>query len=230
MDAAEAEVMKGLFRGRSAELENTVFALMAPDGKTKLCRSGRSPGTTFRSSEAFVEAMAEITEDHAAGVKRKASRTKELPPLPTYKSFRIALNVASADSRPLMVALVEEEEDREEAVERLRGMAWSEEFIGRFHYAAVLDRSELEMVEGLPKGDALLLIEPDTYGLEGEVLADLDLDARAKALQAFFAEGIEAYEPVTKDPRAHVRNGRRSGKSWESELEVTDGRQARDKQ
>lgn len=221
--------MKALFRGRSAELENTVFALLGPDGRTKLCRSGRSPGMTFRSAPAFVDALTEITEEHAADVKRKAARTKVLPPLPTYKSFRIALNVASADSRPLMVALVEEEDDREEAVERLRTMAWGEEFIGRFHYAAVFDRAELEGIEDLPRGDGFLLIQPGAYGLEGEVLADLDLDARDKKLQAFFAEGIAAYQPATKDPRAHVRNGRRSGKSWESEIEVTDGRQARDK-
>ncbi|MAJ27934.1 hypothetical protein CBD41_00845, partial [bacterium TMED181] len=42
-DHAEGELLKKLFRGRSGELENTVFVILAPDGKTRLSKSGRSP-------------------------------------------------------------------------------------------------------------------------------------------------------------------------------------------
>ena len=227
MDAAEAEVLKGLFRGRSAELENTVFALLGPDGKTRLSRASRSPGMSFGSAEAMLERMVEIVDDHAADVKRKASRAKALPPLPTYKSFPIALNVASADARPLVVAVVEKEEGREEALERLRAVAWDHDFIGRYHYAVVTDRADLDRLAGAAQGDGFLLVEPGAFGLEGKVVADLDLESTAGALQRFFAKGLEGFEPVTKDPRAHVRDGRRAGKDWETEVPVSDGPEAR---
>ena len=47
----EAEYLSRIFRGRSGQLENTVFCIMSPDGKDKLVRSGRSPGWSFPGEE-----------------------------------------------------------------------------------------------------------------------------------------------------------------------------------
>ncbi|MCP4093415.1 MAG: hypothetical protein GY747_08200 [Planctomycetes bacterium] len=39
----ESEYLKKLYRGRTGELNNTTFALVAPDGKTLLAPAGRGP-------------------------------------------------------------------------------------------------------------------------------------------------------------------------------------------
>jgi len=39
----ESEYLKKLYRGRTGELNNTTFALVAPDGKTLLASAGRGP-------------------------------------------------------------------------------------------------------------------------------------------------------------------------------------------
>ena len=40
-DAVEGKLLEGIYRGRSGQLENTVFVMLAPDGKTRLSASGR---------------------------------------------------------------------------------------------------------------------------------------------------------------------------------------------
>ena len=45
-DAAENEVLKGIFAMRGT-LQNTVFGILTPDGKTHIVRSGRSPAWAF---------------------------------------------------------------------------------------------------------------------------------------------------------------------------------------
>lgn len=39
----EGAFLESVFTGRSGKLENTVFALLEPDGKTRLSRAGRGP-------------------------------------------------------------------------------------------------------------------------------------------------------------------------------------------
>ena len=55
--AEEAKVLESFFSGRSGQLENTVFVMLAPDGKTKLTRSGRSPQHIFGDAERLAEFM-----------------------------------------------------------------------------------------------------------------------------------------------------------------------------
>src|SRR5262245_31890428 len=70
-NAAEAEMLTSLFVGRSGQLENTTFALLAPDGKTKLSRAGRSPDFAFRGGPGespaaeMASAMVEIAARYA---------------------------------------------------------------------------------------------------------------------------------------------------------------------
>ena len=45
-DARENEVLKGVF-APGGVLQNTVFSLMSPDGRTSLVRAGRSPAWAF---------------------------------------------------------------------------------------------------------------------------------------------------------------------------------------
>lgn len=215
--------MKSIYRGRSAELENTVFTVLAPDGETPLVRPSRSPGMTYGTPERLVEALEGFTERYAKSVKRRGKTS----PLPVYEDLRVSLDVASCDSRPLVVVLSKDEKKRAKAAARLAELAWSEEFIGRCHYAFAVEDKELESFEGLPKGDALLVVAPGDYGLSGKILGSVDLDSKERAMRALLERGLELYKPVAKIPRDHIRQGRRAGLDWETDIPVTDGPTAR---
>ena len=47
----EADLLTDIFVGRSGELENTTFVILAPDGKKRLTRAGRGPMFAFRGSD-----------------------------------------------------------------------------------------------------------------------------------------------------------------------------------
>jgi hypothetical protein len=94
-NAEEAKVLASYFRGRSGQLENTVFCIFSPDGKTKLCRSGRSPKMGFRDSKDMASFMI-ITSS-------KYKPKKEITSLPFLEDVRLGLNVASCDLRPLVI-------------------------------------------------------------------------------------------------------------------------------
>jgi hypothetical protein len=220
MDAGEAEFMNSIHRGRSAELENTVFTVLAPDGETPLVRASRSPGMSYGSPERLVKALEGFTERYS----KTRKRTKQVPALPVYEDLRLSLDVASCDSRPLLVVWAADEKARAKAAARLSKLAWSDEFVGRYHYAYAVDAEELESIEELPrKKEGLLVIAPGAYGLDGEVIGSAALDAKDKVWSALLEEGLEAYTPVTKDPRNHIRQGHRAGLRWETDIPVTDG-------
>lgn len=213
---SEAEVLTGFFRGRSGVLENTVFSLVAPDGETKLTRAGRSPSMVWDEPGEMADAMERLAKRYPA------TSAEEPAPLPTYANVRLALNVASCDSRPLVVIAVEDEQARTRLVERLAKLAWTEDFVGRLQYAVTASLADLEAIDDAPKEGGVLFVEADDYGLEGTARLAAKPDAKLDSLTALLREGLERFTPKTKDPRQHVRQAQRKGIRWESELPVTD--------
>ena len=220
--AAEAEVLLGLYPRRMQALRNTVFALLAPDGETRLARTGRSPSQVWSNPAAFASALNEFAVEY---IPRDAERT---PSLPLLRDLPIALNVAACDSMPLVVLRAQEDDERSALAAELAAIAWSPQQVGRWHYVVVAADAELGQLEGLEADfEGVALIAPDSYARSGEVLAQLGLDATPEELALSLAETLAAYEPPTKRSRQHVSTGKREGISWESELPVSDP-QARD--
>ena len=93
--AVEAPYLQSLFRGRSGNLENTVFAMLGPDAKTRLCRTGRSPGFAFQSPDQMAAAMKQI-------LKQYPSSKPVARPLPLLPNVRLGLNVSSCDNTCLL--------------------------------------------------------------------------------------------------------------------------------
>ena len=56
-NAAEVKYLEGIFKGRAGTLENTVFAMMTPDGIQHLARPGRSPQMSYRTPETMAAAI-----------------------------------------------------------------------------------------------------------------------------------------------------------------------------
>src|SRR6478672_6574072 len=75
-DESEARFSAGLLLGRSGNVENTTFAILAPDGKTKLTRAARSARQVYADAAAMARGMDEVAAKYPA---KPDGRT---PPLP----------------------------------------------------------------------------------------------------------------------------------------------------
>ncbi len=209
----EAPFLESLFRTGSGELENTVFLLLAPDGKKRLTRSGRTPDMVFGDAESggideMVETMREIASRY------EKARDGDLA-LPVVKDLRRALDCAACDGLPLVVV-------EEALAKRLARLAWGEELIGKFTYVQVARGDELEGIDGAEEGSEVLVVEPDAYGLEGTVLSQGRSLRDDEALLKVLREGLSRHETPDKDERAHIREGHRRGIDWETEIPATD--------
>ena len=222
-DKEEAEYLSGIFRGRSGELENTVFCIMSPDGKDRLVRSGRSPGWSFPGSEdqAMRDMEKKMDEIASRYTVKKASRSS-LPALPVLPNFRLALNVAACDNLPLVAAVASSKNSRAKLYKQLNELAWSEDFIGRFIYVSAGESSDLKKVKGIENKEGLFVIAPDTFGQEGKVLSQVKLGAGRKELADGLARAVALHRPEKKETRSHSAFGRILDVNWETQIPVTD--------
>jgi hypothetical protein len=207
----EAKILKSIFLGRSGELENTVFAILAPDGKTKLSRAGRSPKRIYSDAGDMAQSM-----DRIIGRYKVSGKTKN--ELPVMKTVRLALNVASCDKLPLVVTFNKKENDLKATNEILLPIVWGSAK-GRAVYAKTLKEADLKILKGELK-EGVLVIQPDAYGQKGTVLAHLN--PKAKDFEKHFLKALKAHKAVEKDTRDHVRKGRSNGVKWDTEIPPTD--------
>jgi hypothetical protein len=214
-DPKEAEFLKSIWVGRSGDLENTLFVILAPDGKKPLVRPGRSPDRAFGDAETMAASMNRIAGEYET---RKTSGS-ELPPLPLVANVRLALNVAACDSRPLLV-LHFKDEARKAAEQKLNGLAWSNEFIGRFVYAVSSSPKELGMIEGAKEG--VLIVNPDSYGLKGKVLHQISAEESAERIAEGLRQGLSRHQGGERKFGDHIRQGHSDGVFWETVTPVTD--------
>lgn len=203
---ANQEVVRGYLRGSFA---NTAFCILAPDGETRLSGSGRSPSQVFRTTEGFVEALEKISKDYPA------KGDLDQAPLPEYPRFELALNVASADQR-LLVLIAGQGDALSKAEKQLRPLAWDETVQGRFLIdvdSGATWQEPLGLVSDAAEG--IYVVQPGTFGLKGEVVAKLALDAPHQTILEALAKANKAHatDSEKKDYAAHVREGRRQGKS-----------------
>lgn len=203
-----------MYSGRSG-LENTSFALMDPNGK-KITRGARSPKMLYSTAAAFAAALVETSSKYA--------EARDLRALPTLRDLRLALNVSAADMRPLVIVRGKDAKSAEKLGERVAELAWSSDFIGRAHYV-ILD--EETAFEGLTPPLGVSLVQPNPYGLGGSILEEVSATASAKVLQAGLAKVLGAYAVDARTHSEHVREARRKGIDWESEIPVTDTRKTR---
>ncbi len=214
----EAAILKRLFRTRSGELENTVFALLDPNGK-RITRGGRSPSFVFADAADMATEMLRIAKDFKP---KKVARD-----LPTIADVRLGLNVAACDNVPLVVAWAKNAKGLPALRAKLAQAAWDTGIVGRAHYVIAHETEGQVGVSEVAEFEGKLgvyVVVPDAYGLEGRVLEYL---SSKKELAAGLREALGRYEPVTKNDRRHVREGKRKGLDWESELPVTGPQERR---
>ncbi|MEZ6014139.1 MAG: hypothetical protein R3F49_03420 [Planctomycetota bacterium] len=213
--AEEAKILSYVFAGRSG-LENTSFALLDPKGK-KLTRGSRSPSMTYGTAARFVEALNETAEAYAA-------KAKPIAALPALADLRLALNVAAADMRPLVIVRGADAESAAKLAVAVAALAWGDALIGRCHYVVLAAE---ETFEELTPMLGVTVVQPDPFGLGGKVLAHSPAGAAATALKASVLAGVAAHKVEAREHDDHIREARRKGIRWESLLEVTDTQAAR---
>jgi hypothetical protein len=215
-DRQEAALLKSLFVGRSGDLENTTFAILSPDGQRQLTRSHRSPTHTQSSAAQMAETMNRIAGQY------QVQRSTAEPALPTAANLRLALDIAACDQQ-LLVTLYTSDAAALRALEgRLRKLAWSGDFIGQFVYATTSDAEHLKPIDGIAPGNALLVVQPDRFGLKGKVLAQTSAKASLEEWRQALRAGIEQQQRFERTLPQHIRDGQRHGVFWETRIPVTD--------
>lgn len=210
--AAEAEFLTGIFGGRNGELENTVFCILDSDGETALSRAGRSPDFLKPGREAEVEDLVQAME-RALRRHKSTKRTAIARSLPLAVDLRRAVNTAACDG--LLVVALRAAVDDTAFVASL----WKEALAGEAIFVR-LDEASWNEVGGATDGNAVLVLEPDRFGQDFEIIArHATLDASSVE---WLATHISSHVAPTKSSREHVRAGRRAGQSWETEIPVTD--------
>jgi hypothetical protein len=216
--AEEGAFLKGLFTGRSGELENSVFCFLGPDGRQRLTKVGRSPHHLFGSARELAGALDDIARAHPG----KAPADGATPELPKVANVRLALNVAACDNQPLVVLVVKDAAARHELEKRVAALAWSPAFIGRCVYVSSADAADLAGIDGVPAGGGVLIVQPDHYGLRGRVLAQAAAGAAPEQLSKALATGIDQHQRFARTFQNHVEAGQRQGVFWETPTPVTD--------
>ncbi len=202
----EAEVLSYVFSGRDG-LRNTSFGLLDPSGK-KLVQGSRSPAMTYGTPEKFIEALLEIGSKYE-------EQAKPIAALPTHANLRLALNVAAADLRPLVVIRADDAEEREALVAQIAGLAWSSDLLGRAHYL-VLD--EAETVGELTPKAGISVVQAGEYGQDGSVLSEAAENTEPKELAEALKSGLDKFEAEARVHDDHIRQARRLGIRWESAM------------
>jgi hypothetical protein len=205
--------------GRSGDVENTVFGILAPDGKKRLTRVTRSARHDYADANDLAKDMQRIAKGYTPG--------KEEPALPWMADLRLGLNVAACDQRPLVILIDGDRATREKLEAKVRALAWSDRFVGRFVFVRVANARGLKNIAPANEDSDFLVVQPDRFGQRGTILAQGPATAASDRLGVLLADGEAKHRREAGTFHEHVREGHRLGLFWETVLPVTDPMEAR---
>ena len=230
-NAQENQILKRMF-APGGVLQNTVFAILASNGRTHLVRSGRSPVWAFGGMRgpgiheqpvAAIKNMAQTMQAIARKYPGKAQAAQESVPLPYLSDVRLALNVAAADRQPLVAVYSPDADQRRRMEQTLSPIAWSGQFIGTAQYVAAQNRTDLKAISGNTHQTGYVVIQPGTFGLTGEVIGVIPADTPSAQLQSQLATALARHKPSRLSYNQHRQAGVQAGARWQSKTPVTDG-------
>jgi len=208
--------MENLLGVREGTLPNTVFCLLAPDGKTQLTRATRGP-SSFRTPENMALQMNKMRQQYKSTVPDSF-----VSPIPYVDRVDLALNVAASDNRPLIVAFGSDEKELAAINSKLQPLVWDTSVIGQFMYASTTEIAELKVLIGKDKSPGIFVVEPDEFGVSGNITRHVNLNAGSEDILTAIKSGLKAFTPFTKDHRRHIANGYTFGIEWETVIPESD--------
>lgn len=222
-DEAEGEFVQSIFRGRDGALENSVFAFLAPDGKTPLTRAGRSPSQIFKANS--LELSRDLLIKEMASLQQRYPQTEPVSSvLPMSLDLRRAMNVASCDLQPLVILYAQGKAERKHLSKVVAELAGDLKYRGRFAFAWGQNALEIEALTGLTVDTdkpSLWIVAPNEYGTEAALLQEVQ-DPKAGTLKHAFDRVVKEFRIESRDSRQHYLRGKAEGMVWVSQFPVTD--------
>jgi len=218
-DKREAGFLKWAFlRSPTADLRNFGFCILSPDGKRKLRRSLRGPNYVYENSAAMAADLELISRQFS----RKTTKSESNRAVPRMKSVRLGINVASCDGLPSVVVFGKGTREVDQMNLKLSGVIWDEALAGKFIYASTTKFDDLKIVAGATMKTGILVVEPDVYGMKGRLIKMIDASVSKQDLKRNLVDAADTFIRRSKSHGLHVRNGRRDGKTWKTEVAVPE--------
>jgi len=145
--------------------------------------------------------------------------------VPDFFSLRQALNVASADQRVLVV-IHGSDAQTEPLRETLQVVCNDPDVIGRFHYDFEKSLKGQKTIRGLKAATGIAIVRSDEFGLNGDVMAHLPLNAEPAAIKRAMLAANKEYARTTEQKvySSHVAKGTQLGVYFEGNVEYGEDR------
>ena len=214
--------------------QNTAFCLLAPNGKERLSRTGRSPKQALgpRGRGGGKKDYAETTVEEMNKIAAKYEPKGDLanPVVQDFHSFRQALNVASGDQRLLL--FVSSQGDEQETIRKaLSTVVGDPEIVGRFHVDFAEEKGDEKWQDAIseiePEPSAkIYVIQSGKFGQSGSALEQLPADASVEDIKAALIRANETFASREKRKvySEHVVDGRREKIYFEGGVEYGEDR------
>ena len=233
----EVDFMKTLYVSFTGEIANTMFALLSPDGKTRLSEADRSPAQVFggviqrhasqpgaaEQNKAAAARMVESMEVISLAYPGKNGAAGAPQALPYLGDLRMAVNVAACDNQPLLVVYAEKPGEVARLEKALRPIAWSKEVVGRALYVAVNDAAEYtRYIKGERPAAGYALVAPEPYGRHATPLLAIDGETKTESVRKQLIAALALYNPPPKDFEKHEAEGLKASIQWKPKTPITD--------
>jgi hypothetical protein len=218
-DKEEAAFLKRTFVTRAGgTLRNFGYCVLSPDGQQKLRRSDRGPNFVYANSNAMAADLRRVASQY----RGKTTGADSMPPVPRIKNVRLGINVASCDGLPAVVVVGQDQREVDALNKKLSDVIWNEGLAGKFIYSSTSNRNDLKIIKGVGTRTGILVVRPDTYGLQGQVMTAIAPDVSGEELEKSLLAAASTFRRNSKVHGLHVRNGRQSNTTWETEVPVPD--------
>ena len=223
----EHAFMEKLYSKSKRPVENTTFSILSHDAKHVFVTPSRGARFAFRNADHMASTLFQISSDYRNKLPMSHSKT-----LPIAASVKIGLNIAASDKQPLLVIVGKDEKEQKRLETQMQTMIWKKGLIGKFALASTTNNDTLDRIKD---GDKLEsgyhVIQPDNFGMKGEVLASIQSNATSSDAFSGIHKGLTLHQkPAEVNHRSHIQNGISSGVFWETNLPVTDRMEARARQ
>jgi hypothetical protein len=223
-DPTEGQILKSLARTGSGQLENTVFAILSPDGKRPLLTPTRSARQVFADAQEMAAVMTSISSRY------RSAAAAGLPELPLAANVHLAIDIAACDNLPLAIIFGADKTQLDQLAQKLRVLAWSQTFRGRFTYVSTASFGELSHVTGARAEPGIQVVQPDRFGESASLLKVVSAQASMDEMATALTKALALYHPSTETFQDHVRDGQEQGAFWETVMPVTDPMERRARQ
>ncbi len=193
--------------------------LLSPDGQDWLSSAHRGPEHLFgRRTSSAINALNQLALRYPTTDDQREALVQD------FHSFRQALNVASADQRVLVLVHAPDNED--ELRESFKQVANNPAIVGRFHIDFETERKWTTQIKGAKSEPSIVVIRPGEFGLKGEVMHQISLDASGDEITKTLLKANRTFASTTakKVYSQHVDKGRRQGVYFEGAVPYGEDR------